>query len=387
MSASTSESTQPATTPQMTFPGQAAAPPGPCDLMPMYLMHHAFRRDLRLFGAAATATPLEDRAAWKALQARWRRFARVLHLHHEGEDLHLWPLLLDRVDAAGNADGRATLEAMEAEHGEIDPLLTGCTHGFARLAATPDSDARAALVVRLAATRERLGHHLGHEETDAMALVQRHLTQEEWHDLDAEFAREYRPGDVVFALPWILHDLPADTWPRVRAFLGGPMVALWRVALRAPFERRERRAFRWATQAPDRRDRRDRWGRLLVGTLGVVVATDLVGGVLDIAAGRSSFGSAWGPGATLCAPLPMVAFQVVAVVLALRARPVVARVASGLLALACLVSVVSGFFDHQLARSDLSAGEVAFQVWLLTVTAALGGVALARSARKPLRNR
>ena len=38
--------------PQVTFPGQAAAPPGPCDLMPMYLMHHAFRRDLAAFAAA-----------------------------------------------------------------------------------------------------------------------------------------------------------------------------------------------------------------------------------------------------------------------------------------------------------------------------------------------
>jgi hypothetical protein len=214
----------------------------------MFLMHHAFRRDLRLFTAAAAATPLEDRATWRALEARWRGFARILHHHHSGEDRVLWPLLLSRVDAAGDAAGRATLEAMEAEHEEIDPLLAGCAEGFARLASTApaegDADSRAALVVRLTATRDRLGAHLGHEESDAMALLQRHLTQQEWHALDKEFAKDYKPSDVLFALPWVLHEVPSELWDRVRAFIGRPMVVAWRLALRRPFERRERRAFR-----------------------------------------------------------------------------------------------------------------------------------------------
>jgi hypothetical protein len=220
----------------------------------MYLMHHAFRRDLRTFAAAAAATPVDDRATWQALAGRWAGFTRILHLHHEGEDRFLWPLLLARVDAAGDAAGRATLEAMEAEHAEIDPLLTGCAEGLARLAgARPDGDrgdrghrgdTRAALVVRLGAAAERLGHHLGHEERDAMALVQRHLTAAEWHALDKEFASDYRPSDVLFALPWVLHEVPAGVRPAVHDFVGAPMVLVWRLVLRRRFERRERRAFR-----------------------------------------------------------------------------------------------------------------------------------------------
>ena len=233
---------------QVTFPGQAAAPDGPCDLLPMFLMHHAFRRDLRMFNAAAAATPLEDRGTWQALEARWRGFARILHHHHSGEDRVLWPLLLSRVDSVGDGAGRATLEAMEAEHGEIDPLLAGCAEGFARLASVPDGDSRAALVVRLAATRERLGAHLGHEETDALALVQQHLTEQEWHALDKEFAKDYRPADILFALPWVLHDVPPGNWDQVRAFIGRPMLVVWRLALRRRFERRERRAFRYVSE-------------------------------------------------------------------------------------------------------------------------------------------
>ena len=372
-------SSLPTSTRQVSFPGQSAAPDGPCDLLPMFLMHHAFRRDLRMFAAAAAATPLEDRATWRALDGRWRRFARILHHHHSGEDRLLWPLLLARVDAAGDAAGRATLEAMEAEHEEIDPLLAGCAEGLARLASARgsegDADIRAALVVRLAATRERLGAHLGHEESDAMTLVQRHLTPQEWQALDKEFGKDYKPSDVLFALPWVLHEVPADHWEKVRAFIGAPMAAIWRMVLRGPFERRERRAFRYVPGGTPA----DRIGALLTGALGVVVATDVVGGLIDVAAGRSTLGSAWGSGATLCAPLPMIVFQLVTVWLALRAGRRTARVAAGLLAAACLVSVVSGFFDGQLAREDLSGGEVAFQIWLLAVTGVLGVLALVRA--------
>lgn len=245
---STSTETRPV--PQVLFPGQAAAPAGPADLMPMYLMHHAFRRDLASFAAAAGRTAVEDRRRWRALARRWAQFSRVLHLHHAGEDDILWPLLLAEVDAAGDARGRATLEAMEAEHEEIDPLLAGCADGLARMAGGADLDTRAALVVRLTAAAERLGHHLGHEESDAMALVQRHLSQTAWEALHPEFGRHYTTADALFALPWVLVGVPADLRPHVRSFLGrGPVLAA--LLLRLPFALRERRVFgRAARPAP-----------------------------------------------------------------------------------------------------------------------------------------
>lgn len=230
--------------PQITFPGQAATPPGPVDLLPMYLIHHAFRRDLADFVAAVARTPAADRTAWPALARRWRLFAGMLHSHHTGEDAILWPLLVARVEASGDQEGLATLQAMEAEHAEIDPLLAGCDDGFARLAGAADEDARAALEVRLVATRERLAVHLGHEESDAMALVQQHLSAAEWHELDRQFAKHYPSELARDGLPWVLADVPQEALPRVRGFLGPLPILLWRLLLRRSFERRARVAFR-----------------------------------------------------------------------------------------------------------------------------------------------
>jgi hypothetical protein len=148
---------------QLDLPGQAAVAEGPHDLGGMYVMHHAFRRDLDRFATAVRQTPLEDGAAWRALSTRWHRFGTVLHHHHTVEDTAIWPLLLTHVDAAGDAGGRATLEAMAAEHELIDPMLDACSTGFTAMAFAPDAATRDRLADRVAATRDCLAEHLVHE--------------------------------------------------------------------------------------------------------------------------------------------------------------------------------------------------------------------------------
>jgi hypothetical protein len=232
---------------QLMLPGQSAAPDGPVDLTVMWTMHRGFRRDLENFARAVPATPVDDRATWAALAARWEEFARILHGHHSGEDAGVWPLLLERVDAAGDVDGRVTLEAMAAEHRVIDPLLDACAGGFRRMAVTPGAATRDALAQQVAAAREHLGEHLAHEEHDAMRLVQRHLTQDEWLRISVEyFEKPLTSRELMRVAAWVLHGLPAEALDRMRTEPKVPLLILvWRLVLRRPFERRERRAFRY----------------------------------------------------------------------------------------------------------------------------------------------
>jgi hemerythrin-like domain-containing protein len=229
---------------QLRLPGQAAAPEGPVPMHVMYVMHHAFRRDLAAFAAAASATPVTDRDTWKALADRWALFAEVLHEHHTGEDNGVWPFLMDRADA----EGRATLEAMEAEHSEIDPLLEACGAGFEVLATRADDDERAALAVRLVAARESLGRHLAHEETEAIALIQELMTPEDWHRIDEEhFKKGHGIGYFAKLVPWATHGLRRDARAQAFAEAGKPFEMLWWLTRRS-FERRERKAFSYLGQ-------------------------------------------------------------------------------------------------------------------------------------------
>jgi MFS family permease len=117
-----------------------------------------------------------------------------------------------------------------------------------------------------------------------------------------------------------------------------------------------------------------------------LLVTDLVGGLWAGASGVNSWGDAWGSQALLAAPAPMIVGQLLTAYLAVRYQRRWAAIPAGLLALACLVSAVSGFFDGGLGNDALEPGMAAFQVFLLVVTGVVGvlaavrAVALARSA-------
>jgi hemerythrin HHE cation binding domain-containing protein len=227
---------------QLRLPGQVAAPDGPIDMRMMYVMHHAFRRDLDLFSAAVRRTPVDERRTWSLLGQRWELFAEVLHEHHTVEDVGVWPAL----EGLGTPEDLATLEAMEAEHGEIDPLLEACAAGFRRLAQHADEDARAALAVRVCAARESLRRHLAHEETEAIAIIQRLLTVEDWERIEAEAVPSPRLGKVVRIVPWAAFGVPREALDRIFDQPGGGGFRLiWRLTRRR-FARRHAQAFRFA---------------------------------------------------------------------------------------------------------------------------------------------
>ncbi|MGY1770332.1 hemerythrin domain-containing protein [Blastococcus sp. SYSU D00813] len=204
--------TAPATTvPQLLLEGQAAAPEGPIDLAAMYLMHRGYRRDTALFAAVVPTVDPGDRARWGLLARRFALFAGILHKHHAGEDRGMWPLLAER-----GAD-RTVLEALEADHAGIDPLLTAVRADLEALAAgTGGAAARDRLAGTTARLRDDLGAHLGREEREGMALVQRYLTPGDWDRLDREvFAADYTPREVPATLGWVADGLTDEQLRRL----------------------------------------------------------------------------------------------------------------------------------------------------------------------------
>lgn len=122
--------------------------------------------------------------------------------------------------------------------------------------------------------------------------------------------------------------------------------------------------------------------RTLLVLVAALVVVDVVGGLLAIATGVNDASQAWGGEALLAAPVPMIVLQLVLTGLAVGRRRRVAIIAAWLLAIACLLSVMSGFFDGGLASPLLTPGLHVYQGGLLALTAAVGVVAALHALRR-----
>jgi deazaflavin-dependent oxidoreductase (nitroreductase family) len=235
--------------PQLDLDGQAAAPEGPVDVAAMYVMHRAFRRDLDAFVGAVPRVDPADRRRWTRMARRFTFFAAVLHKHHHGEDVGLWPLLAER-----GADP-AALEALAADHTEVDTIVQAVA-GELRVLADGAGGAviRDRVIGAIEQLRDALSAHLAREELDGMALVQQHLTQQDWDRLDDEvFSKDYTPREVPAVLGWVTSGLPPEVVQRIPGgdsplFRGLGRLAAWR------FDRREARTF----GTPAKKARKDR---------------------------------------------------------------------------------------------------------------------------------
>ena len=138
----------------MTTKDMATGTGGAIDFTIMYVTHDAFRRDLGRFTAASAAGTAHS----PGVRAGWETFKAQLLLHHSVEDTHLWPRV--RRAAAGLPSGLALLYEMEAEHAQIDPLLTAVDDAL-----TGSGGNLARHVAGLTSTLE---WHLKHEEEAAL---------------------------------------------------------------------------------------------------------------------------------------------------------------------------------------------------------------------------
>ena len=226
------------------LPGQTCAAAGPHDLTGLYVAHHGVRRDLDAFEAAVRNTPVDDATTWRLLRRRWVGFAAVLHHHRALEEAVLWPTMTRRAAELGDERAAATLAAMAAGDGRIDPALAACEAGLVAMVGHPCPAHRDRLDADLGAARAALLERLRREETDALPLLQRILPAEDWQRCQRAAVSTFTWRFLPFVLGWALHALPADAARRLEAAAGTGCVVLHRLGRRR-WDRRERRTFRY----------------------------------------------------------------------------------------------------------------------------------------------
>jgi hypothetical protein len=210
-------------------PGRRPRPAGKVDFTFMYAAHDAFNRDLRRLAAAAGSGRIAD----PAVRTGWATFKKQLHIHHTAEDRWLWPALRDKVT---RPDEVSVLDAMEAEHLGLDPLLS-------RVDASLTATGLARLTANAGALASALAAHMEHEEARALPLVEQHLGPEGWAAFGKAAGKSGGLRGAAELFPWILDGAPADTSTRLLGMLPPPARLLYRTLWRPGYARTPR----WAT--------------------------------------------------------------------------------------------------------------------------------------------
>jgi Hemerythrin HHE cation binding domain len=194
----------------------------------MYVMHAALRRDLERI-ARVTARPDDDPKHVLRTAVGWEMFKSYLHAHHTAEDDLLWPPM--RKALADDSDGVALLDAMEAEHAAIDPLMAAID------AALVDRDSGPHRLGELTdALAVALRGHLDHEEAEGLVLVDATVTPEQWRAFSAEGGKRIG-GDVHRFMPWLLDDASPEVTATVLGLLPPPVKQAYRDEWQPAFAR------------------------------------------------------------------------------------------------------------------------------------------------------
>lgn len=183
------------------------------DMTAMYAMHDALRRELGHI-ARITARSSDDPQHMLRTAAGWELFKKALHIHHTTEDDALWPVM--RQTLADRPDDLALLDAMEAEHAAIDPVIEAID------AAVADGEAGSRLGDLTDALATNLTGHLAHEEKEALPLVDATVTLPQWQHFGQVHAGRTGP-DTARILPWLLEDASAATVAAMLALVPEPV--------------------------------------------------------------------------------------------------------------------------------------------------------------------
>lgn len=172
----------------------------------MLLIHAALVRDVgRIQAAVGSVSP--------GLVARWEFDRDVLINHHTAEDNKLWPLARGR--AEDDLDALAVLEAMEAEHAKIGPLIEKIDAGFAAAVDVgsgvgPGSGPGDGLGGSGSELSDHLGSlvrlmkgHFAHEERDAIPLLSRTIQLEERQEFERSQRDSFQPDQRILFFPWV----------------------------------------------------------------------------------------------------------------------------------------------------------------------------------------
>jgi iron-sulfur cluster repair protein YtfE (RIC family) len=194
------------------------------DATAMTRFHRIFREALDAAPRFVGGAPADDRDRAELVGSYYDNVFKLLHAHHEAEDLTIYPLMMERLPEHVDVISR-----VNAEHETVLGTLHTTEQAVAAWRAEPSSASRDAATTALETLHTTLLEHLDHEEEEVVPLIALCITVAEWGEMSAT-AFQHFSGDKVWLVVGLIQEqmlpeenstMEANMPPPVRDFWVG----------------------------------------------------------------------------------------------------------------------------------------------------------------------
>ena len=175
------------------------------DSRDMFVVHDMFRRQFKAIPGLVSEVP-GGGVQVAAVADHVTFMVAFLHMHHEGEDMFVWPTLLERIPV--NID--PLILTMEDQHAALAKALDDLkvkAGEWRKTCSVQERDAVADAATELLA---RIAEHLNQEEREVLPLIDRYLTEKEWKKVGGSGLKKMSFGQLKVAFGMILNEATPD---------------------------------------------------------------------------------------------------------------------------------------------------------------------------------
>ena len=208
------------------------APESPlCDATAMTRFHVIFRDALDAVPQLVGAAPADDGARAELVGSFYDNVLRLLHAHHEAEDVTIYPQMLERLP-----DQVDVINRINAEHEVVLGSLEKAEEAVAAWRADPSSASRDAAAADLATLKTILLEHLDHEEAEVVPLIGQCITVDDWDTLSGTAFGMFSGDKVWLAVGLIQEQMLAEENAKMEANMPPPVNDFWVSSGRTMFQ-------------------------------------------------------------------------------------------------------------------------------------------------------